>query len=76
MNWALMFCDQRNSLCLCFDPWPQDDVEDAAGFSKVIDLISSTGKPVVGHNIMLDVMHVLHQFSCQLPEVTTIFQFS
>ncbi|XP_033630492.1 poly(A)-specific ribonuclease PARN-like [Asterias rubens] len=51
-----------------------DDVEDAAGFSKVIDLISSTGKPVVGHNIMLDVMHVLHQFSCQLPETLSEFK--
>ncbi|XP_038068770.1 poly(A)-specific ribonuclease PARN-like [Patiria miniata] len=51
-----------------------DEVDDAAGFSQVIDLISSTGKPVIAHNMMLDVMHVLQQFSCPLPEDLSEFK--
>lgn len=27
------------------------------------------GKLVVGHNMLLDVMHTIHQFYCPLPEV-------
>lgn len=27
------------------------------------------GKLVVGHNMLLDVMHTIHQFYCALPEV-------
>lgn len=29
----------------------------------------SQGKLVVGHNMLLDVMHTIHQFYCPLPEV-------
>lgn len=29
------------------------------------------GKLVVGHNMLLDVMHTIHQFYCPLPEVHT-----
>lgn len=37
----------------------------------VISLLSSDvqGKLVVGHNMLLDVMHTIHQFYCPLPEV-------
>ncbi|XP_013416791.1 poly(A)-specific ribonuclease PARN-like [Lingula anatina] len=45
-----------------------EELENAVGFSKVIRMISQSGKLVVGHNMMLDVLHVLHQFSCPLPE--------
>lgn len=30
------------------------------------------GKLVVGHNMLLDVMHTIHQFYCPLPEVTNM----
>ncbi|XP_073398983.1 poly(A)-specific ribonuclease PARN isoform X1 [Dendrobates tinctorius] len=45
----------------------QEDLNDAVGFSRVIQAISSSGKLVVGHNMMLDVMHTINQFYCQLP---------
>ncbi|XP_069839818.1 poly(A)-specific ribonuclease PARN [Dendropsophus ebraccatus] len=46
----------------------QEDINDAVGFSRVIQAISSSGKLVVGHNMMLDVMHTINQFYCQLPD--------
>uniref|UniRef100_A0A8C4IAD2 Poly(A)-specific ribonuclease PARN n=1 Tax=Dicentrarchus labrax TaxID=13489 RepID=A0A8C4IAD2_DICLA len=47
----------------------QEELNDAVGFSRVIHAISKSGKLVVGHNMLLDVMHTIHQFYCPLPEV-------
>ncbi|XP_077980043.1 poly(A)-specific ribonuclease PARN-like [Glandiceps talaboti] len=44
-----------------------DELEDAVGFSKVIRLISESGKLLVGHNMLLDCLHTLHQFIHPLP---------
>uniref|UniRef100_A0A674CVN7 Poly(A)-specific ribonuclease PARN n=1 Tax=Salmo trutta TaxID=8032 RepID=A0A674CVN7_SALTR len=49
----------------------QEELNDAVGFSRVIHAISKSGKLVVGHNMLLDVMHTIHQFYCVLPEVQT-----
>lgn len=46
----------------------QEELNDAVGFSKVIHAISKSAKLVVGHNMLLDVMHTIHQFYCPLPE--------
>ncbi|KAF4075538.1 hypothetical protein AMELA_G00235570 [Ameiurus melas] len=46
----------------------QEELNDAVGFSRVIHTISKSGKLVVGHNMLLDVMHTIHQFYCPLPE--------
>uniref|UniRef100_A0A1A7X650 Poly(A)-specific ribonuclease PARN n=1 Tax=Iconisemion striatum TaxID=60296 RepID=A0A1A7X650_9TELE len=46
----------------------QEQLNDAVGFSRVIHAISKSGKLVVGHNMLLDVMHTIHQFYCSLPE--------
>ncbi|KAM3864624.1 poly(A)-specific ribonuclease PARN [Diretmus argenteus] len=46
----------------------QAELNDAVGFSRVIHAISKSGKLVVGHNMLLDVMHTIHQFYCPLPE--------
>ncbi|CAF98128.1 unnamed protein product, partial [Tetraodon nigroviridis] len=46
----------------------QEELNDAVGFSRVIHAISQSGKLVVGHNMLLDVMHTIHQFYCPLPE--------
>ncbi|XP_029545821.1 poly(A)-specific ribonuclease PARN-like [Salmo trutta] len=46
----------------------QGELNDAVGFSRVIHAISKSGKLVVGHNMLLDVMHTIHQFYCVLPE--------
>ncbi|KAK2164575.1 hypothetical protein NP493_1408g00000 [Ridgeia piscesae] len=45
-----------------------EQLDDAVGFSKVIRMISQSGKLVVGHNMLLDVLHTLHQFISPLPE--------
>ncbi|XP_077684422.1 poly(A)-specific ribonuclease PARN isoform X3 [Eretmochelys imbricata] len=46
----------------------QEELSDAVGFSRVIHAIANSGKLVVGHNMLLDVMHTIHQFYCPLPE--------
>ncbi|XP_041959548.1 poly(A)-specific ribonuclease PARN isoform X1 [Alosa sapidissima] len=46
----------------------QEELNDAVGFSRVVHAISKSGKLVVGHNMLLDVMHTIHQFYCPLPE--------
>ncbi|XP_053327532.1 poly(A)-specific ribonuclease PARN [Spea bombifrons] len=46
----------------------QEELNDAVGFSRIIHAISTSGKLVVGHNMLLDVMHTIHQFFCQLPD--------
>ncbi|KAJ3615199.1 hypothetical protein NHX12_018767 [Muraenolepis orangiensis] len=46
----------------------QEELNDAVGFSRVIHAISKSGKLVVGHNMLLDVMHTIHQFYCPLPQ--------
>lgn len=43
-------------------------IENAVGFSSVIKMLSQSGKLIVGHNMMLDLMHVIHQFCCPLPD--------
>ncbi|TRY86134.1 hypothetical protein DNTS_030205 [Danionella cerebrum] len=46
----------------------KEELNDAVGFSTVVRAISSSGKLVVGHNMLLDVMHTIHQFCTPLPE--------
>ncbi|CAN0197567.1 poly(A)-specific ribonuclease PARN [Lampetra fluviatilis] len=45
-----------------------EELQDAVGFTKVIQAISKSGKLLVGHNMLLDVMHTVHQFYSPLPE--------
>ncbi|KFM74655.1 Poly(A)-specific ribonuclease PARN, partial [Stegodyphus mimosarum] len=44
------------------------DLDVAIGFRKVLDCISESKKLVVGHNMLLDIMHVMDQFFHPLPE--------
>ncbi|XP_039632480.1 poly(A)-specific ribonuclease PARN [Polypterus senegalus] len=46
----------------------QEELNDSVGFSRVVHAISKSGKLVVGHNMLLDVMHTINQFYCPLPE--------
>ncbi|XP_078344665.1 poly(A)-specific ribonuclease PARN-like [Oculina patagonica] len=46
----------------------QELIENAVGFSQVVKMISQSGKLVVGHNMCLDLIHVIDQFLCPLPE--------
>jgi len=52
----------------------EERLEEAAGFSRVIQAISESGKPVVGHNMLLDLLHITHQFVCPLPESYSEFK--
>jgi len=47
----------------------QRELEDAVGFSQVVKEISISGKILVGHNMLLDVMYLISQFLAQLPNV-------
>lgn len=44
------------------------DLEEALGFSRVIAKISSSGKLVLGHNMILDLGHTISQFCGTLPD--------
>uniref|UniRef100_A0A8C6T8N4 Poly(A)-specific ribonuclease PARN n=1 Tax=Neogobius melanostomus TaxID=47308 RepID=A0A8C6T8N4_9GOBI len=51
----------------------QEELNDAVGFSRVIHAISKSVRQTGGgHNMLLDVMHTIHQFYCPLPEVRAI----
>ncbi|XP_052759535.1 poly(A)-specific ribonuclease PARN-like [Galleria mellonella] len=45
-----------------------EELEDAVGFSKVAQMISESRKLLVGHNMILDVLHTLNHFFQPLPE--------
>ncbi|CAO3570358.1 unnamed protein product [Mortierella alpina] len=45
----------------------QRDVENSIGFRAVIDLLAACGKPIVGHNIVIDLAYILAQFVGPLP---------
>ncbi|KAI2577247.1 poly(A)-specific ribonuclease [Homo sapiens] len=51
----------------------QEELNDAVGFSRVIHAIANSGKLVIGHNMLLDVMHTVHQFYCPLPALSLNF---
>ncbi|KAM6351008.1 poly(A)-specific ribonuclease PARN isoform 5-T5 [Alca torda] len=46
----------------------QEELNDAVGFSRVVHAITNSGKLVIGHNMLLDVMHTIHQFCFPLPD--------
>ncbi|KAJ2860025.1 hypothetical protein GGH94_005765 [Coemansia aciculifera] len=48
-------------------------IDDARGFCQIIDILSAARKPVVGHNMLLDVMHAYSKFYKPLPATRTGF---
>ncbi|UYV83258.1 PARN [Cordylochernes scorpioides] len=50
------------------------ELENSRGFSKVIEMIANSGKVVVGHNMLLDILHTVHQFVAPLPQSYTEFK--
>ncbi|XP_077526527.1 poly(A)-specific ribonuclease PARN-like isoform X2 [Haemaphysalis longicornis] len=46
----------------------KETLEEARGFTRVLELIAQSGKLVVGHNMLLDVIHLLSQFIDTLPK--------
>ncbi|KAF9087976.1 hypothetical protein BGX29_000536 [Mortierella sp. GBA35] len=45
----------------------QRDIESCRGFREVIDILSACTKPIVGHNIVVDLAYILAQFVGPLP---------
>lgn len=52
----------------------EDELDHAIGFSKVIDAISKSKKPVIGHNALLDFVYVFNQFYKPLPDTLAEFK--
>ncbi|KAK9508626.1 hypothetical protein O3M35_006146 [Rhynocoris fuscipes] len=46
----------------------EEEIEDAVGFSKVVRLLSQSGKLIIGHNMLLDICHIVHTFLDPLPK--------
>ena len=44
------------------------DLESALGFSRIINKITESGNPVLGHNMILDLAHTINQFCEPLPD--------
>jgi poly(A)-specific ribonuclease len=51
-------------------------VSEAVGFRKVIDAISESGLPVIGHNCILDMTHLHSKFMTPLPSSAARFSSS
>lgn len=47
---------------------------EASGFSRILQIISKCKKPVVGHNLFLDIMHIIAQFLTDLPDTYEEFK--
>lgn len=54
--------------CYTYRGRVKKDCAGAVGFRRVVDMISASRKPVVGHNMLLDMCHVIAQFIQPLPE--------
>lgn len=52
----------------------RNEMDEAIGFSKVIEVLSESKLPVVGHNALLDFIYVFHQFYRPLPETLADFK--
>ncbi|XP_016842448.1 poly(A)-specific ribonuclease PARN isoform X4 [Nasonia vitripennis] len=44
------------------------EVQEAVGLSVLLRKIADSGKVIVGHNMLLDLCHIIHQFFAPLPE--------
>ncbi|CAK9803923.1 Poly(A)-specific ribonuclease PARN [Anthophora plagiata] len=50
------------------------EVQQAVGLSILMRKIADSGKLIVGHNMLLDLCHIVHQFFGHLPESYTEFK--
>eukprot|EP01113_Clastostelium_recurvatum_P038823 TRINITY_DN5855_c0_g1_i7.p1 TRINITY_DN5855_c0_g1~~TRINITY_DN5855_c0_g1_i7.p1 ORF type:complete len:517 (+),score=135.20 TRINITY_DN5855_c0_g1_i7:486-2036(+) len=56
------------------DKKAQAELDKSAGFRRVIDLLIATKKPLVGHNMLLDVMHTYSHFVGTMPPTLDLFK--
>ncbi len=60
--------DEQKQLEEDRDSQELEELEQAAGFAKVIQKISESKKMIVGHNMFLDLLYTIQQFVAPLPE--------
>lgn len=53
----------------------EDMLDSLLGFSRLFKLLVELKKPIVGHNILLDLMLMYNQFHEQLPSKLSPFYF-
>eukprot|EP00092_Neocalanus_flemingeri_P106421 GFUD01136549.1.p1 GENE.GFUD01136549.1~~GFUD01136549.1.p1 ORF type:complete len:612 (+),score=182.67 GFUD01136549.1:44-1879(+) len=66
--------EQQQNMVWLKDQAELSDLEEAFGFSRVIQKMTESGKLVVGHNMILDIAHTLNQFCGPLPETYQDFK--
>ncbi|ORX72740.1 ribonuclease CAF1 [Linderina pennispora] len=49
-------------------------ISSARGFCEIIDKLSAARKPVIGHNMPLDILHMFSKFHKQLPDTRAEFE--
>lgn len=66
----------RTKLLMAHERMEREQIElkKAVGFSAVLKKIIASNKPIVGHNMTLDVCHMIHQFCLPLPPSYSEFQ--
>ncbi|XP_023316905.1 poly(A)-specific ribonuclease PARN-like isoform X1 [Trichogramma pretiosum] len=52
----------------------KQDIQQAVGLSALLQKIADSGKLIVGHNMLLDLCHIINQFFGPLPESYTEFK--
>ncbi|XP_065333151.1 poly(A)-specific ribonuclease PARN-like isoform X2 [Cloeon dipterum] len=45
-----------------------EELQEGCGMNAILSAIKNSGKIVVGHNMLLDVIHTLHQFTDNVPD--------
>ncbi|XP_065558644.1 poly(A)-specific ribonuclease PARN-like isoform X2 [Artemia franciscana] len=50
------------------------ELEEKVGFSRIVREISKSKKLIMGHNMTLDIIHILHQFISSVPYIYTDFK--
>lgn len=58
---------QRKQLCQQFD-LEESLINDLLGFTHIFRLLVSMQKPIIGHNLLLDLMIMIHHFENPLPK--------
>uniref|UniRef100_A0A914X7Y0 Poly(A)-specific ribonuclease RNA-binding domain-containing protein n=1 Tax=Plectus sambesii TaxID=2011161 RepID=A0A914X7Y0_9BILA len=43
------------------------DIENAKGFCRILEMITKSGKPIIGHNMLMDLLHTCKAFCFDLP---------
>jgi len=52
----------------------EEELRASAGFAHVFGMLLASGKPAVGHNCMLDLLHAMRAFHGPLPATWDEFQ--